>query len=37
MAPWVAQLMARELGTDTSWIVREVASFQELGEKYLVQ
>jgi glycerol-3-phosphate dehydrogenase len=36
MAPGVAQLMARELGTDTNWIAREVASFHELGEKYLV-
>lgn len=37
MAPGVAQLMARELGADSSWAVREVASFNEVGERYLVQ
>jgi glycerol-3-phosphate dehydrogenase len=37
MAPQVAQLMAEELGADDDWIDRELASFRQLGEKYLVQ
>jgi glycerol-3-phosphate dehydrogenase len=37
MAPRVAELMARELGTGESWIQSQVAEFNELAKKYLLQ
>jgi glycerol-3-phosphate dehydrogenase len=36
MAPRVAELLARELRRDVVWVDREIASFRELAQGYLV-
>jgi glycerol-3-phosphate dehydrogenase len=35
MAPHVAELMARELGKDTQWQIRQTADFLNLAQQYL--
>jgi glycerol-3-phosphate dehydrogenase len=35
MAPRVARLMAKELGRDQAWQVKQVEAFQALADQYL--
>jgi glycerol-3-phosphate dehydrogenase len=37
VAPKVAALMARELGRDAAWEARQVADFNAIAEKYIVE
>ena len=37
MAPKVAELMARELGKDESWIENELSDFDKLANKYILK
>ncbi|UJP65388.1 glycerol-3-phosphate dehydrogenase/oxidase [Mongoliitalea daihaiensis] len=37
MAPQVANLMAQELGKDEAWITGELADFEKLGKKYILE